>query len=371
MIALAFPRLPLTLSRYLASNYLRQVLIILAVLGGLVMVADVFELFRRSYGKDGASFGIIIEMAFLKLPDMLQRVLPFAMLIGTILSLTKLTRSSELVVVRSAGISVWQFLFPAALVALLLSMFFLLLVNPLASVMLSRYEQLEARLIKGQISLLSLSSSGLWLRQGTRENGETVIHALRAAQEDMQLFEVTTYHFSPEGKFLFRLDADSTTLHQGYWLLTNVVRTQAGYAPRRADTVKLPTELTPDQIQDSFAPPETLSFWELPGFIKTLQESGFAAQRHRVYWHSLMATPLLLLANVFIAAGFSLRPARQGKQGVLISLGLLTGFIIYFLIDVIHAFGLSGTLPPALAAWAPVLAVLAASTGWLLHQEDG
>src|SRR5690606_21288129 len=97
------------------------------------------------------------------------------------------------------------------------------------------------------------------------------------------------------------------------------------------------TTLSADQIQESFSAPETISFWELPGFIRTLNAAGFSAIRHTLYWHSVLSLPFFLCAMVFFAAAFSLRPPRQGKIGMMMSGGVLSGFIIYFLSDLVAA----------------------------------
>ena len=76
--------------------------------------------------------------------------------------------------------------------------------------------------------------------------------------------------------------------------------------------IEMPTNLTARKIQDSFAAPETMSFWELPSFIRLLENSGFSALRHRLYFDALLARPLLFAAMVLIAASFSLRMQRRG-----------------------------------------------------------
>ena len=136
-------------------------------------------------------------------------------------------------------------------------------------------------------------------------------------------------------------------------------------------SIRLPTDLTGHRIQDSFAAPETLSFWDLPSFVRELEAVGFSAREHRLYWHGLLALPLLLSAMLLIGTTSSLRLVRRGGTGLLITAGLATGFVFYILSDVVFAIGLSGRLPAVLAAWTPAgIAVLLGCTT-LLHLEDG
>src|SRR5580692_1010602 len=85
----------------------------------IVFILDYVELIRRAGTKPDATLLILLEMAALKQPYMAQQIMPFAILFGTMLTFWRLTRSNELVVARAAGVSVWQFLTPAMLVAML------------------------------------------------------------------------------------------------------------------------------------------------------------------------------------------------------------------------------------------------------------
>ena len=129
--------------------------------------------------------------------------------------------------------------------------------------------------------------------------------------------------------------------------------------------------MTISQIQESFAPPETMSFWDLPGFIETLEAAGFSAVKHRIHWQSILATPMLLCAMVLIAATFSLRLTRRGGTGLLVLGGMFAGFLLFFLTDVVLALGMSGSIPVILAAWAPAGVFTLLGLAMLLHLEDG
>ena len=135
--------------------------------------------------------------------------------------------------------------------------------------------------------------------------------------------------------------------------------------------MEIPTDLTRENIQDSFAKPETMSFWALPGFIDVLEKAGFSGLRHRIYWYSLLADPFLLCAMLLFAAAFTLRPQRRGGTTMVIVGGVAAGFIMYFASDVVYALGLSSRLPTLLAAWSPAMVGCLLGTGILFHLEDG
>lgn len=361
----------LLFSRYIARQFMISIGLVLAILTGIIVLFDAVELVRRSYGHD-MPFSIVIQMVLLKLPSILQEVIPFTVLIGGMLCFARLTRSLELVVARSAGLSAWQFLSPAVLSALAIGIFITTIFNPMAAIMLSGYEKLEARYLHGSTSMLAVSSTGLWMRQqNVDEGGKTVIHALRASHEDMTLYDILVLVLDQDNKFIRRIDADSATLKAGYWHIKNAVLTRPGMTAEREENFMLPTSLSSNQLQDSFASPETMSFWELPAFIKALKEAGFSALRHELHWHRVMTLPFFLSAMVMIAAAFSLRLPRRGKTGMLFALGIFVGYVIYFLSDLVSALGLSGSIPVLMAAWMPVLISMLFGFVLLLHLEDG
>ena len=364
-------RLPLTLSLYIGRQFLVNFVVVLGVFAALIVVIDAMELIRRSYSKD-VPLSIILEMALLKLPHMIQEVVPFSILLGSILTFTRLTRTSELVVARAAGISVWQFLMPAIITSFFLGVFLVTVFNPLASVMLKGFEQVENRYLRGNASMMAISESGLWLRQkNEKDEGKTVIHALRVSQEDMRLQDVTIFMFTHNNKFIRRIDAERAQLKNGFWHLQNTVLTAPDMLARFRPEYRLETTINEGQIQESFASPETLSFWELPHFIRTLEDAGFSALKHRYYWHSVLALPIFLCALVYIAATFSLSPPRRGKTGLLIVGGIGAGFLIHFVTGLVSALGMAGTIPVIFAAWAPVGVSMLIGVSLMLHLEDG
>ncbi len=365
-------RLSTTLSFYIGRNFLLSFMVLFGLFMLLILLFDTVELMRRAASKPNVPFSLVLEMAFLKLPLMGQKSFPFAVLFGGMAAFWRLTRNHELVITRAAGVSVWQFLLPVIGIALLLGIFQIGVLNPLAATTVARFERIEAVNLKGQKSFLALSKSGLWLRQANTE-GQSVVHSNFVLQvgKDVELRDVIVFNYKGADQFSGRIDAEKARLEDGFWHITNAWVHNPEEQPRFEKDYWLATDLTLNRIQDSFAPPETMSFWDLPDFIGTLENAGFSAIRHRLYWHSLLASPLLMLAMVLIAASFTLRHARQGGGAFIIGGGVLTGFILYFFSDIVFALGLSDSIPVILAAWTPAGVATLLGLATLLHLEDG
>ena len=359
-------RLSVTLSVYIARQLLSWLAIMAVGLGCLVFLLSFVEQLRRTSGVAG----LAIELAILQLPFLIQKTLPFIILFGSMMAFWRLSRTNELVVARSAGISAWQFLLPAVLVGAAVGGMQTTVFNPLASSMLARYEQVDAEYLRHATSRLSVSPTGVWLRQGS-EGGQTVINAQRIAQDGAKLLTVIFFVFENPDRFISRIDAESAELKNGYWLIRNANLSTLDEPRKYVDEYKVDTDLTPDKIADSFASPETLSFWAIPGFLEALEAAGFSGHRHRLYLHSLLAMPLLLGAMVLFAAVFTLKIGTRTSATRTIGAGVICSFLLYFLSDVINAMGLSGGLPAVMAAWSPAALATMLAMAMVFHLEDG
>jgi lipopolysaccharide export system permease protein len=310
-------------------------------------------------------------MAALKLPHTAQDVMPFAILFGTMLVFWRLTRSNELVATRAAGISAWAFLAPAVLTALLIGILAVTLFNPVASAMEASYETLENRILRMTGDPTSLSNGALWLRQSDGAGGQVILHGEKLAGGDLVLRDVGLFFIDARSQFTGRIEAQSAKLDRGFWIIERGQRFHPGEPAEKFGTIRLATGLTSRKIEESLASPDSMSFWELPGYITLLERSGFSAQRHRLHFNVLLAKPLLFCAMVLVAASFSLRMQRRGGAVALLMSGVAAGFLLYFVSDVVFALGLSARIPVLLAAWTPAGVSMIFGVSMLLHLEDG
>lgn len=362
-----------TLSRYVAGRFFGTLLFAAAAVAAIAALGTMGELLRRSSGED-VGLGLILGMAALAAPQIALAALPFVVLLAALAAYARLSRGSEIVVTRAAGVSVWALTAPAAVTAAMVGVAGFAALNPLAAIATLRYETLEARHISGRASLLSVSREGLWLRQPEAGGGQTVIRARAASPDALELQGVTFFVFETADAISARIDARAADLEPGLWVLHDAVERRFGAGETvetlRHERLESPTALTGAQILDSFAPPESMSFWSLPGFIAALEASGFSSARHRTHWHGQLAQPLLFAAMALIGAAFAMRHHRLGGLGAMAFGAVLTGFGFYVVADVAKALGGSGVAPAALAAWAPPLATLCVAAVLLLYREE-
>ncbi len=374
--------MPGTLSLYIARRFTVTAIWMFAAVLMLVVVIDLVELMRAN-DRGAARFSDLLGMALLHAPSVTITAAPFTMLLASMTAFAMLARSSELVVTRAAGVSAWRLITPAICSAAALGIVAFAVYNPLASAFAARFEILEQRFFDQSSSRLAVSDQGLWLRQGG-DGGQTVIRAKRASNTVERLWDVSIFQFDRSDRLYQRIDARTAMLGEQSWTLGGVRRwnlSDAAGTDRLAalgeiratplDEMRIPTELTVEHIQDSFAAPETIGFWKLPGFIALLEESGFSSSRHRMHWYRLLSAPVVFVAMVLVGAAFSMRHIRFGGLGFMALGCVMAGFGYFFVSDIANALGASGTVPVAIAAWAPPLSAMLFALGLLLHLEDG
>lgn len=366
----------MTLHLYFAKKFALVFGAILAVFFALMTLLDMVDQMRR-FSEAEIGFGAALQLALLSTPEAVYRIMPLLAVLATMALFLGLARSSEMVVTRAAGRSALRALTGPLATAVLIGVLGVAVLNPIVAATKVEYESRADRYRSaGSIaSILSVSPEGLWLRQGNAE-GQTVIRATRANLDGTVFFGVTFMDFDIEGRPLRRIEAGSAALSNGEWLLSrakvwplDVANPEA--ASFREPLFKVPSDLTRDQIRDSFGTPSAIPIWDLPAFIRDLDRAGFSARLHRVWFQMELALPLFMAGMVLVSAGFTMRHTRFGRTGQMVMLAMGFGLGAYFIRNFAQILGESGQVPIWLAAWAPPAAAVMLSLGFLLHLEDG
>jgi lipopolysaccharide export system permease protein len=295
-------------------------------------------------------------------------MMPFCIQIGAMTCYLSLSRKLELVVVRAAGVSAWQFVTPAVIGALLLGVAATTLYNPMSANLAERSKQMEQDILSGQANLSD--AVGFWINQSTNE-GQAVINAFRSQLQGQILIGLSIFRFDPSGAFIERIEAGTGQLQKGNWVLKDARRYTLGAPPVFQDTTTLATNLTPAQVRNSVATPETVSFWQLPEYIQSSEDSGFTTAAYRLQYQKLLSRPFLLASMVLLAAAVSLRLFRFGGVQKMVLGGIAAGFLLYVLSKVTEDLSKAELMNPIAAAWLPVLVGGLSGFMALLYQEDG
>ncbi len=358
--------LPFTFSKYIARVFLFWIGVVSASFLSILYLFEAVELFRRSLSKPEVSFSLAFKMAFLKVPEVYELLLPLVILFSLFLVFRRLQKNFELIVAYASGFSLYQILYPLIGVGIFISLIDIFLLNPLSAAFFARYEVINMQYLKKQKSQMTISDTGLWLRQED-ENGYTLIRSATVDIPNRTFADVTFYIFDNPDIFKERIDASKVLIHPGYWELSQVFQHQKEQKIKYLSSQAIKSSFSFEKIEDHFLPPKSLSFWDLPKFIHSLEKTGFSGTSHRIYWYGILFRPLSILGMILSASCFGIQWKRQGGQIKNFSGTLLTGFIFYFTNDLMQTFSASHVIPPFLGmALSPCLLIIISSI-YLLH----
>lgn len=356
-----------TLFLYILRQYLLSVFSVFIGCFALVSIVDFLEMLRKFGDVPGIKAVTILLLTLARVPYFVELILPFAVLIGSMICLVGLSRKLELVVIRASGISAWQFLSPALVGAFLIGVFFTFIYNP-AAVALREYGQnYESEFLKGRSNN---SVKSFWIRQQSGA-GQTVMQAVTGAKQGRLLTGVTIYRFNASGQFTDRIDAEKAELEKGHWRIENVEITALSGIPLKEKVTYIETALSEEQVRDSFIAPDMVSYLELPKYIDITQKAGLSATRFELQYSVLNARPLLLIAMTLLAACGSMKFFRLGGLTETIIAGIVTGFLLYVGAEIAGNLGRSGFVDPTVAGWSPAVIGTLIGLKMLLTREDG
>ena len=359
-----------TLQRYFGMRFLTTLVAVLLGVFALIVLLDYVESMRRMADVPNVSALLVAKISLFRVPQIGERILPFCVLIGAMSCFLGLSRRLELVVSRAAGMSAWQFTAPAIAVALGVGIFATAIFNPIAAMLQEKSKRLEAEVSGNSPEGLQATVNGFWVSQRS-ENNLSILNAAGSRDQGVVLTKVSAFVFDQANHFLERIEANTAVLEAGHWRLDDAHVYAPGKPPVDRDTYLLATNLTPEQVRETFSTPETVPFWQLPYYIGMAERAGLTASAYRLQYQKLLARPFMLAAMVLLAAAFSLRFFRMGGVQKMVLGGLASGFMLYIMGKLTDDLSKAELITPTIAAWMPAL--VGALTGFvaLLYLEDG
>ena len=272
---------------------------------------------------------------------------------GTLVAYYTLTRSSEGIIISGAGLSPYQIARPFLIGAFLIGVFATTIINPYAV-------ELGSKNITDE--KLKLVDDAIWLRESSDNGYITMVAKNMKKDGDELVFTNTTiYVQNSEFKLTNRVDTDKITLSDSGLATANAnILETNGHT--RMGAWHINTRITPQTVLDRYLQPDQISFWKLPEFIKKMSDIGISVRGHLVQFWTLLFLPLTMISMATMGVAFSqTRQRRNHSFGLKFGLGILTCFILYFLLNIFSVLGANGTLPTLLAIIAPPLIIISAS----------
>jgi LPS export ABC transporter permease LptF/LPS export ABC transporter permease LptG len=359
---------PNLLDLYVGRTYVRMLVLCVAGIMGLFYISTFLDQSDKLF-KGQVTLATLLEFLWWQTPQYLYWIIAIAVLLSAIVTIGLLTKNSELVVMRACGISLYRTAVP------------LLVFAVAASAVLFAFEERVLAASNRRAAYLKHV-----IRGGSPQTFD-VVNRKWIVGRDGEIYHYQ--YFDPRARELnmlsvFRFHADSLELTERLYATRAVSapRGQGDGEPWEASdgwlrqfagaqvtkylpfsTRRVPLE-SADYFQTEAPEPDRMNATELRRYIEELKTSGYTVMEYEVEFHRKFAFPIVTLVMTLIAVPFAV---TTGKRGAMygVGIGIALALTYWTALSVFAAFGKSGLIDPALAAWAPNL-LFGATAAYLL-----
>ena len=343
------------LDSYVTLTYLRYVLLSAITLLGLFYIASFLDLSDKLF-KGTTSWVMLAQYFRYATPEWVYWILPFAVLIATLVTISVLTKNSELIVMRACGISLYRVALPMLITGLLVGGLVFLIQETTLGTSTRRAEELKSVMRYGNTQSLDLVNNR-WL---VGSHGE-IYHYQSLNPATRTLTGLDIYELTPRMERLVRRtfvesatftgdgSNDTWQLHRGWTLefdargeLTS--RTQFDGEQRKLETA--------DYFGAKEPNPRFMGYQDLRRYTDAMRANGHDVVAQDVASARKIAFPFVALIMTLLAVPFAATIGRSGAMGG-IGVGIALAISYWGLLSLFAALGTGGALPPLVAAWAP------------------
>ena len=366
----------MTLAIYFGKRYLVSFIRVFLSIVLLVLLFDFLTNLNRLNGIEAQIWNALI-LSLLRTTTYLSLAMPLIIMLSALAFSVSLSRSNEFIVLRASGVSALKGLFSVILSAFFLGLISIFILDPLAGKMIGYYDIKLDKLRSKEQSQVLINDNGYWMRQATL-NGHQIIKAVSVSNNGQRLHQVTIFNYDENGLVTERFFSESAALKNNELLLTNTIKWSDSkikknpiIANEKIKKLKIKTEITPTQLLDGYASPETISPWNMNKQIQKVKSSGFSVLKYQSKKMEQYAKPFLFIVMVILGTVFTLQNSRSRNIGISVVLAVASGFFLHFFQNFCTTLGRSGEIPLIVATWSPIISIGLIAMTLFLHYEDG
>lgn len=337
------------IDRYIMKEFSFFLLMIMSLFVTLFIIIDFFERLKL-FLSNHASVSQMVSFILYQIPMIVSLTLPVAVLIASLITLSSLSRNSEITAMKANGISLYRIAFPIFLSAILISIFLFFFsewITPMANQKADHIKFVE---IKKQQDRGSFKQSQVWYR------GDDAIFNFNLYNPKTGMIQgVSLYFMTEDFQPRRQISAERAFWSNDQWVGNNVqvIEITAEGLPSITKKARmiLPIREKPIDFETVQKSPDKMGFFELKNYIDELVAEGADVTAYLVDMYAKIAFTFVTLILTVIGVIFSVHAERSGGVARSIGLGIIIGFSYW----IVHAFsvslGRSGTIPPIFAAW--------------------
>ncbi|MDR2526589.1 MAG: LptF/LptG family permease [Rickettsiales bacterium] len=338
--------LPKKISVYITKDIFKRFFFLFF---GLFILIFVIEIFERSDDIIDYSFVFVLKYILYRIPNFLEIALPFILLIASLISFYKLSNDSEIIVMRTAGMSIFQIVKLPLISSFILGILVIFLYNPISSKLAQKGQSIKHIMNDNNKEEVIIFKNGLWLKQDNLEDSGDIIIKIGSAHKNLLVFnDAIIIYIDENNMFTKRIDVEKLQFVDGTWIATNGYIFQESKNSEFLEKFSFKAKLTKDFLQKTITNEYeyiyNIPFIELKDAITSLDESGFSATKFKVRYYSFLVLPFLFSAMILISAYFGIVHYRDAHRYVSLLYGIGYGSLIFILNQIIVEIANTGKL---------------------------
>jgi lipopolysaccharide export system permease protein len=356
------------LALYMTRLFVTRTLAVLVALVLILMTLDLLGESGKILSVPGNGDAELWRYVGLRIPLLIQRFLPFSVLLGTLIAFVGLNQHSEVVAMKAAGLSAHQILAPLVVASIVVAGVLFafnegVVVN--SARVVNAWSNNDYKPIPPESRILS----DAWLI-----NGEDLVRAGIVAGRPPHLTLQNVALYDRQGIALQRVVTAKSAVprpRSNDWLLQDVRIYDANMnLVRRVPQLEGLAGVTQEQLTLAKVDPTELDYWTLKRRVAELEAAGRPADEARAGLAHKISGPLSTVLMPILAAVAAFGLARSGQVLLRACIGMALGFAYFVADNFSLAMGNAGAYPPIVAAWAPFLLFLLIGETVLIQTEE-
>ncbi len=361
-----------TLSFYVAKMFIGRFAAFLALLVLILQGLDLLTEKDKILAVAGNGDPEVWIYLKLRLPQLISKFAPFAVLLAALLTLMTLNQNSEVVIMKASGLSAHQILRPLFAAGLLVAVAHFTFNERILMPANARLEAWKKSDYGAKPEELAKNTREVWITDGDK-SAPDIIHARHIERRAALLVmnDLTIYERRSQDSPVVITRADRAVLANGLWQLEGISRTDVSQLTTTSEKAAAwRTPIPPERFMAVAVAPDKTSFGELRRAVKELSAAGRPVDSLRAGLHHKISGPLSAMLMPLLAAVAAFGIARSGKLFIRAVIGLALGFAYFVADNALLAMGQFGAVPAVLAAWAPFLLFFLLGESVLLRSEE-
>ena len=356
------------INKYLSKEFIKIMFNASLIFFCLGIIMNIFE--EINFFKDfDVGLYIPITLSLLYVPSLLYNMFPFIILLSGIWFFLKIRKTDEATAINVSGMSNFSIILIPSILVILLGIFFITSINPITSVLVTKYETIKGNYERDKEYLAAITENGIFIKEKNLDKNNIIKSSYL---ENENLIDVTIYEFDNNNEFVRRIEAESANISSLKWSLKNVkiIDVDGKVVSKNIKELSYISMYDIKKIKSLYSNLDTISFWNIKNEINLLKERGYSTKEMDAKLQRSYAFPFFLLSMILLSSVFTLGIKFKENNWTYVFIAIIASVLIYFFNDFSAVLGKTEKLPIEIAVWMPLAIIFIFSAVGIIHANQ-